>query len=151
MSTTTNLNTLKINYLTQEQYDNASENSQINENELYFTPGEDDAGAMDEIAALVEDIVPTNVSEFNNDANYATTTQVNTVKVLQIDVSSFSSLPQTVTDSRITADHVVINSVLGTPSAQTGEWSWTTIAGGLTVSGSINGTTTMTLYLAIKQ
>lgn len=72
-------------------------------------------------------------------------------KVLQIDMASFSSLPQTVTDSRITADHVVVNSVLGTPSAQTGEWTWTTAAGSLTISGTINGTTTMTLYLAVKQ
>ena len=41
MPTTTNLDTLKINYLTQEQYDTALENSQINENELYFTPYEE--------------------------------------------------------------------------------------------------------------
>ena len=41
MSSTTNLDKLKINYLTQAQYDSASENNQINENELYFTPGQD--------------------------------------------------------------------------------------------------------------
>ena len=38
MSTTTNLNTLKINYLTQAQYDAASSGGTINENELYLTP-----------------------------------------------------------------------------------------------------------------
>ena len=38
MPTTTNLTTLKINYLTQAQYDNAVANHQINENELYMTP-----------------------------------------------------------------------------------------------------------------
>lgn len=38
MATTTNLDTLKINYLTQEQYDTALANSQINSNQLYFTP-----------------------------------------------------------------------------------------------------------------
>lgn len=42
MSSTTNLNTLKINYLTQEQYEDATENEEINENELYFTPGHND-------------------------------------------------------------------------------------------------------------
>lgn len=151
MSTTTNLDKLKINYLTQEQYDTASENSQINENELYFTPGEDEESTMEEIATLVEDIVPNNVSEFNNDANYATTTQVDAVKVLQIDVPSFSSLPQTVTNSAITADHVVVNSVLGTPSAQTSVWTVTTTAGSLTIAGSISGSTTLTLYLGVKQ
>lgn len=38
MSTTTNLPTLKINYLTQAQYDSALSNNEINENELYLTP-----------------------------------------------------------------------------------------------------------------
>lgn len=38
MSTTTDLSTLKINYLTQAQYDTALTNNQINANELYFTP-----------------------------------------------------------------------------------------------------------------
>ena len=41
MSTTTNLSTLKINYLTQAQYETALANNQINENELYFTPDSD--------------------------------------------------------------------------------------------------------------
>lgn len=38
MSTTINLDTLKINYLTQAQYDTALSNDQINENEIYMTP-----------------------------------------------------------------------------------------------------------------
>lgn len=38
MSTTTDLSTLKINYLTQAQYDTALANDEINENELYMTP-----------------------------------------------------------------------------------------------------------------
>lgn len=38
MSTTTNLSTLKINYLTQAQYEDALENNEINENEIYMTP-----------------------------------------------------------------------------------------------------------------
>ena len=38
MATTTNLSTLKINYLTQEQYDTALANNQINSDELYLTP-----------------------------------------------------------------------------------------------------------------
>ena len=41
MSTTTNLSTLKINYLTQSQYDTALGNNQINENEIYLTPTAD--------------------------------------------------------------------------------------------------------------
>lgn len=38
IKTETNIPTLKINYLTQEMYDNALENDQINDNELYLTP-----------------------------------------------------------------------------------------------------------------
>lgn len=71
--------------------------------------------------------------------------------VLQVDIAAFSSLPQTVYNAAITADHVVVNSVLGTPSAQTGDWTVTTSAGSLTIAGTINGSTTLTLYLAVKQ
>jgi len=78
-------------------------------------------------------------------------TAVTAAKVLQVDIASFSSLPQTVTNSAITSDMVVVNSVLGTPSAQTGDWTVTTGTGTLTVSGNISGSTTLTLYLAEKQ
>lgn len=98
---------------------------------------------------------PTNVSAFTNDANYQNATQVasavNEAKVLQVDIAAFSSLPQTVSNAAITSDHVVVNSVLGTPSSQTGDWTVTTSAGSLTIAGTISGSTTLTLYLAIKQ
>lgn len=61
--------------------------------------------------------------------------------------SSVSSLPATITDSAITADHYVINSTLSNPSAQTGDWTVTTSAESLTISGNISGTTDITLYL----
>ena len=38
VKTPTNVDTLKINYLTQEMYEEALENDEINENELYLTP-----------------------------------------------------------------------------------------------------------------
>ena len=67
--------------------------------------------------------------------------------VLVVDVASFSSLPQTITNANITSDMVVVNSVLGTPSAQTGDWTVTTANGSVTVTGDISGSTTLTLYL----
>lgn len=70
---------------------------------------------------------------------------------LVITVASFSSLPQTVSDNRITDDMVCLKAELGTPSAQTGDWTVTTSAGSLTISGSISGSTTATLYLARKE
>lgn len=74
-----------------------------------------------------------------------------TLKVLVISVASFSSLPQTVSNASITADHVCLKAELGTPSAQTGDWTITTSAGSLTISGSISGSTTAKLYLAIAE
>ena len=70
-----------------------------------------------------------------------------TAGVLVVDIASFSSLPQTITNSSITSDLVVVNSELGNPSAQTGDWTITTSNGSLTVSGSISGATTLKLYL----
>lgn len=72
-----------------------------------------------------------------------------TLPILVVTFSSFSSLPQTVTNSEITTDMVCIHSKLGTPSAQTSDWTINTdTAGQVTVSGSISGSTTLTLYLA---
>ena len=131
--------------------------------------------------------VPTNVSAFTNDAGYLTSytetdptvpswakasskpsytasevgygssnvqsalDDLYTLKVLVVSVASFGSLPQTVTNASITADHICLKAELGTPSAQTGDWTVTTSAGSLTLSGSISGSTTAKLYLAIQQ
>jgi len=73
--------------------------------------------------------------------------KISKTEVLIINVSSFSSLPQTVSNSNIESDMVVVNSVLGNPSAQTADWTVTTSNGSLTISGSISGSTTATLYL----
>lgn len=72
---------------------------------------------------------------------------IDEIKCLVLTSSSFSSLPQTITNANITSDMVVINSVLSNPSAQTGDWTVTTSNGSLSISGSISGSTTITLYL----
>lgn len=51
MATTTNLDTLKINYLTQAQYDAALENDEIDEDQVYLTPGSNDILANDLVVA----------------------------------------------------------------------------------------------------
>ena len=61
--------------------------------------------------------------------------------------AAFSSLPVTFENDAITADMVVLNSVLSNPTAQINNWTVTTAAGSLTISGSIRGSTTITLYL----
>ena len=69
------------------------------------------------------------------------------MEVLVVSISSFSSLPKTVSNANVTADMVVINSELGTPSAQTGDWTVTTSAGSVKIEGTISGSTTCKLYL----
>ena len=68
---------------------------------------------------------------------------------VRITIASVSSLPSTVTGkTEITADMVVQECVLSNPLAQISDWTVTTTAGGLTVSGSISGTTDITLILS---
>ena len=76
-----------------------------------------------------------------------TNTAVGKCEVLVVDIASFSSLPQTASDANIESDMVCVNSVLSNPIAQTGDWTVTTSAGSVSVSGTINGSTTLTLYL----
>jgi hypothetical protein len=73
--------------------------------------------------------------------------QVAKCETLVVNVPSFSALPQTIANSNIDDDMVVVNSVLSNSSAQNGDWTVTTSNGSLTISGSISGTTTATLYL----
>ena len=78
-------------------------------------------------------------------------TAINEVKIIKVDINSVSSLPQTVNNSKITANHVVINSVLSNPSAQLSDWTVTTAAGSVTVSGTISGTTNISIYLGVTE
>ena len=68
--------------------------------------------------------------------------------LLALSVSSVSSLPQTISNSKITADMQAVGCVLSNPLAQTGDWTVTTSAGSAQISGTISGTTDITLYLA---
>ncbi len=76
-------------------------------------------------------------------------------EIVKITFSSISSLPQTVNNSKITADHEVVFSKWETPdpsvssSAVISEISWDTYDGSMTISGTISGTTTLVFYLAI--
>lgn len=66
---------------------------------------------------------------------------------IMLRVNAFSSLPKTITDSRITTYHYVAKYYLSNPSAQTSDWTITTAAGSLTISGSISGSTGIHLLL----
>ena len=66
---------------------------------------------------------------------------------LVINIGSFSSLPKTISNSKITSDHVVSEFMLSSPIVQTTDWTVTTSAGQAVISGSINGATTARLIL----
>lgn len=68
-------------------------------------------------------------------------------KVLKVEVASFSSLPLTISDANIESDMVCVHSELSNPSTQAGDWTITTGNGTLTISGTISGSTTLTMYL----
>lgn len=105
------------------------------------------------IASGAEVNVQSNWNETDStaDAYIANKPDIDSLKVLVVTLSAFSSLPATFYESAVTADHVCIKAELGTPTAQNGNWTVTTSAGELNISGSISGSTTATLYLAIKQ
>ncbi len=65
-----------------------------------------------------------------------------------ISITSLSSLPYTVSNSKITANHRVVNAILSDTTAQPGDWSYSTAAGSVTISGTISGTTNVYLCLS---
>ena len=73
------------------------------------------------------------------------------IGVLEFTASSVSALPYTNSSATgITANHVLVDHVLSNPSAQTGDWTVSTGAGTFTITGTISGTTDITLRFATK-
>lgn len=70
MPTTTNLDTLKINYLTDAQYQTALENDEINENELYFTPSSGGGGNTNSVELTQAEYDALTTEEKNNGTIY---------------------------------------------------------------------------------
>lgn len=70
-------------------------------------------------------------------------------EIMILDFGTISSLPVTKSNAAIKADHVVLAYELGTPGAQTGDWTITTSAGSVSVSGTIVGSTTLKLVLGL--
>lgn len=61
--------------------------------------------------------------------------------------TNVSSLPTTISDSRITADMSVIDAYLSQPAAQGSEWTFTTSAGQVTIAGTLVVSTDIKLIL----
>lgn len=71
-----------------------------------------------------------------------------TLPTLVLTKSSVNSLPTSITNAAITTDMKCIKAELSNPAAQTNNWTVNTdTAGTAQISGSITGTTDITLYL----
>lgn len=66
---------------------------------------------------------------------------------LWVNMGTISSLPVTKSSAAITADMICTAYQLGNPYVQSNDWTVTTAAGSVTVSGTINGSTTLRLLL----
>lgn len=98
---------------------------------------------MDTIDAKMGAVGSTPLQTQINNAN----ANIAKMECLVVDCGTISSLPTTITNANVENDMVVLHSALGTPSAQLSDWTVTTANGSLTISGTISGSTTLTLYL----
>ena len=70
------------------------------------------------------------------------------MRTLKITQTNVTSLPKTVSNANIKSNMVVIEFLLSNPSVQAGDWTVTTSAGSLQISGTKTaGSTDITLYL----
>ena len=103
-------------------------------------------------ATSKQDVVTFDTTPISGSSNPVTSGGVKAAldkEVIVVNIPAFSSLPQTVSNAAITANHVLQRAELGTPSAQTGDWTVTTANGSLTISGNISGSTTLKIVLGL--
>ena len=89
-----------------------------------------------------------NIADINGNMD-TIDTQLNKSRPLPLSKSSVSSLPTTITDSRITSTMICPpgGMRLSSPGAQVDNWTVATSNGSVTISGTINGSTTIYLWL----
>lgn len=130
---------------------NADGTKKVTKGHLLGTLPSDVSGLLSDVAGIQSDIstIEGNITGIEGDVTdlQSDTQALSAYEPLRIDIASFQTLPQTVTNAAITADMVVLGYWFSRPSSQTGEWTVTTSNGSLTVSGSINGWTALTLIL----
>lgn len=120
---------------------------------------QDEFTALEEALSAVSDVVTHTELQGNGSATkgvyfdasgvaqamtYSVNSDVPEKPVIE-DTVTVTSLPMTVTKAGMTARHKAIYAELGTPSAQTADWTITPGNGSYTISGSISGSTTLNL------
>jgi hypothetical protein len=122
VTTTTTLDTLKINYLTQAQYDAAVANNQINADELYLTPSSGSSY-----------ILPTAASNTLGGIKTGYTTSGNNIAV-QVDGNGNAYIVQTDTNTYVTQNSDSTSTWRGI----LGTYNYASSAGTTPTSGATN-------------
>jgi hypothetical protein len=124
------------------------------------TPVVDNGSTVKATMAQIKDFVAGGLANLKTTVKTSIVGAINEVfdmavdnRDLEVTKSAVSSLPTTITAAEITSDMIVKQGdiSLSNGSAMVGEWTITTTSGSVTISGSINGTTDITLYLSIPR
>lgn len=124
------------------------------------TPVVDNGSTVKATMAQIKDFVAGGLANLKTTVKTSIVGAINEVfdmavdnRDLEVTKSAVSSLPTTITAAEITSDMIVKQRdiSLSNGSAMIGEWTITTTSGSVTISGSINGTTDITLYLSIPR
>ena len=120
----------------------------IHDNELYrFTGSYTPPGSWETAALVCTSTTIENILQVKADTTYVDT-EVNKREVLIKTINSISSLPQTYNNmTGVESDMIPITMDLSNPATQMGDWTITTGTDTISISGTINGTTNVTLYL----
>lgn len=122
-----------------------------------ITPVVDNGSTVKATMAQIKDFVAGGLANLKTTVKTSIVGAINEVfdmavdnRDLEVTKSAVSSLPATITAAEITSDMIVKQGdiSLSNGSAMVGEWTITTTSGSVTISGSISGTTDITLYLS---
>lgn len=103
------------------------------------------------ITNMNANVGPNDTVIFQYDGTYFEVVSIERAEPITLDCGTISSLPVTKTSQWINRHMVCIKAELGNPSAQRGDWTVTTSDGSLTISGDINGSTSLSLVLTHAQ
>ena len=108
----------------------------------------DDVAVLDATGQVTDSgLALTDIATQTDLSSYLTIADADDFKCLVVTASAISTLPYTISDASIKSTHLVVESSFSNSHAQVGEWTATTSTGSLTLSGTIDGTTDVTLYL----
>ncbi len=109
-----------------------------------------DLNLLDEFLTKVKEIIPSqNATASAAGLMSASDKAKLDAEILVFDLGSISSLPQTVSNSLITANHILLRAELGNPAAQKSNWTVETSSGSALISGTISRATTLKIVLGI--